>query len=188
MPLDRRREWYRYHHLFRELLATELRRREPEIVALLHLRAAEWCEANGMPESALEHAQAAGEADRVCRLTLTNANRVWASGRATTVLRWMQWFEEHGLVEGYPGIAVHGALMFALMGEPGATERWAAAAELRLLPLLSTHLTLPEIGARLFISRHTVKTQAISVYRKLGVSSRSEAITRMRELGLLAHA
>jgi LuxR family maltose regulon positive regulatory protein len=60
-------------------------------------------------------------------------------------------------------------------------------AELRLLPLLSTHLTLPEIGARLFISRHTVKTQAISVYRKLGVSSRSEAITRMRELGLLAH-
>ena len=61
-------------------------------------------------------------------------------------------------------------------------------AELRLLPLLSTHLTLPEIGERLFVSRHTVKTQAISVYRKLGVSSRSEAITRMHELGLLAHA
>ena len=58
-------------------------------------------------------------------------------------------------------------------------------AELRLLPLLQTHLTFPEIGARLHVSRHTVKTQAISIYQKLDVSSRSEAIERMREIGLL---
>lgn len=45
-----------------------------------------------------------------------------------------------------------------------------------------------EIGERVYVSRHTVKTQAISVYRKLGVSSRSKAITRMHGLGLLAHA
>jgi len=59
------------------------------------------------------------------------------------------------------------------------------AAELRLLPLLSTHLTLLEIGERLHLSRNTVKTQAVSIYRKLGVSSRSEAMQRVRELGLL---
>ena len=53
-------------------------------------------------------------------------------------------------------------------------------------PLLPTHLTCPEIGQRLNISRHTVKTQAISVYRKLGVSTRSDAITRMHELGLMS--
>lgn len=58
-------------------------------------------------------------------------------------------------------------------------------AELRLLPLLATHLSFPEIGERLFVSRHTVKTQAMSIYRKLEVSSRSEAVTRLRELGLL---
>jgi LuxR family maltose regulon positive regulatory protein len=57
-------------------------------------------------------------------------------------------------------------------------------AELRLVPLLSTHLTYPEIGERLFLSRHTVKTHAGSVYRKLGVSSRAEAVERIRELGL----
>lgn len=59
-------------------------------------------------------------------------------------------------------------------------------AELRLLPLLATHLTFPEIGERLFISRHTVKTQAMAIYRKLGSSSRSEAVARAQETGLLS--
>ena len=58
-------------------------------------------------------------------------------------------------------------------------------AELRLVPLLSTHLSFPQIGERLHISRHTVKTQAVSLYRKLGVSSRSEAIACLDELGLI---
>jgi LuxR family maltose regulon positive regulatory protein len=59
------------------------------------------------------------------------------------------------------------------------------AAELRLLPLLTTHLSFREIAARLFVSRNTVKTQAISVYRKLGVSSRGDAIARASGLGLV---
>jgi LuxR family maltose regulon positive regulatory protein len=60
-------------------------------------------------------------------------------------------------------------------------------AELRLLPLLPTHLTLGEMGERLHITRNTVKTQAIAIYRKFGVSSRRAAISRMHELGLLPH-
>ena len=52
------------------------------------------------------------------------------------------------------------------------------AAELRLLPLLTTHLSFREIAERLYVSRNTVKTQAISVYRKLGVTSRGDAIAR----------
>jgi LuxR family transcriptional regulator, maltose regulon positive regulatory protein len=65
------------------------------------------------------------------------------------------------------------------------------AAELRLLPFLATHLSFREIGETLYVSRNTVKTEAISVYRKLGVSSRSEAVGRSVELGLIeppAHA
>jgi LuxR family maltose regulon positive regulatory protein len=66
---------------------------------------------------------------------------------------------------------------------PGASA--LTDAELRLLPLLTTHLTFPELGEELFISVNTVKTQANSIYRKLGVSTRSQAVTRARELGLL---
>ena len=58
-------------------------------------------------------------------------------------------------------------------------------AELRVLRLLPTHLSFREIGDHLFLSRHTVKTEAISTYRKLGVTSRSEAVRRAGELGLL---
>ena len=58
-------------------------------------------------------------------------------------------------------------------------------AELRLLPMLATHLSGPEIAAEVFLSPHTVKSQQLSLYRKLGAASRSQAIARARELGLL---
>jgi LuxR family maltose regulon positive regulatory protein len=69
--------------------------------------------------------------------------------------------------------------------------RWASSltpAEQRLLPLLATHLSFREIGERLFVSRNTVKTQAIAVYRKFGVTSRSAAIERAVALGLIDEA
>jgi LuxR family maltose regulon positive regulatory protein len=73
----------------------------------------------------------------------------------------------------------------ALAGPEG---RWACSltpAESRLLPLLATHLSFREIGERLYVSRNTIKTQAIAVYRKFGVTSRSAAITRAVDLGLI---
>jgi LuxR family transcriptional regulator, maltose regulon positive regulatory protein len=54
---------------------------------------------------------------------------VWASGQVDTVLRWMEWFEDRNLIERYPAVAVHGALIFALLGRAVRAERWAAAAE-----------------------------------------------------------
>src|SRR5262245_2084139 len=68
-------------------------------------------------------------------------------------------------------------------GVPGASS--ITNAELRLLSYLPTHLSFREIGERLHVSPHTVKTQAISIYRKFGVTSRSGAIERAVHLGLL---
>ena len=59
------------------------------------------------------------------------------------------------------------------------------AAELRVLPLLASHLPAAEIAAELFVSVHTIKSQQASLYRKLGTSSRSQAVARARQLGLL---
>ena len=58
-------------------------------------------------------------------------------------------------------------------------------AELRLLPYLQTHLTIAEIGERLFVSRNTVSSEVASIYRKLGVSSRNDAVQQATRIGLL---
>ena len=70
-------------------------------------------------------------------------------------------------------------------GSGGPRASTLTAAELRLLPLLATHMSFPEIAGERFVSPHTVKSQAMSIYRKLGASSRHQAVTRSRELGLL---
>ncbi|HEX4395704.1 MAG TPA: LuxR C-terminal-related transcriptional regulator [Mycobacterium sp.] len=61
VPLDMSRRWYRYHHLFGELLRAELQRSEPDLVASLHRRAAAWFEAEGLVDEALGHLVAAGD-------------------------------------------------------------------------------------------------------------------------------
>jgi LuxR family maltose regulon positive regulatory protein len=66
---------------------------------------------------------------------------------------------------------------------PGASA--LTAAELHVLPLLSTHLTFREIGARIYLSHDTVKSHWVSIYRKLGVTSRAAAIEKARDIGLL---
>ena len=70
-------------------------------------------------------------------------------------------------------------------GSHGSAQNMLTAAELRLLPYLQTHLKRHEIGSRLFISKHTVSTQISSIFRKLGASSRDEAVERAVSLGLL---
>jgi LuxR family maltose regulon positive regulatory protein len=100
--------------------------------------------------------------------------------------------EANELLARGPGLGTLVSQAEGLAGEIAELDRAAngsgsslTAAELRLLPLLATHLSFREIGERLFVSRNTIKTQAISVYRKLGVSTRSAAIARAEALGLV---
>ena len=71
----------------------------------------------------------------------------------------------------------------AQVGATGASP--LTPAELRLLPYLQTHLTIREIAERLFVSRNTVSSEVSSIYRKLGVSSRSDAVQQATTTGLL---
>jgi LuxR family maltose regulon positive regulatory protein len=129
VPLDRHREWYRYHRLFRDLLRRELAQRDPNLARELHRRAAAWFEANGDRESALEHALEAGETDTVARLLTELALPAYYSGRAATIDRWLQQFDDSVLLERYPAVAVHGARIHALCGRDQDAERWLGAAE-----------------------------------------------------------
>jgi LuxR family maltose regulon positive regulatory protein len=128
VPLDRHREWYRYHHLFHDLLTRELTECQPELVPVLHRRAADWYEENGDPESALEHADASGDADRVARLVASLALPVYYSGRLNTVESWLDRFGDEDQRERYPAMAVIEGWIHALQGEATEAERWLALA------------------------------------------------------------
>jgi LuxR family maltose regulon positive regulatory protein len=129
VALDRRRDWYRYHHLFRELLRSELERREPGRVGELNRRAADWCAANAEPEAAIEHARAAGDLDHVASLVMALGFPYYRSGRVATLERWFDVFDEPGALERYFGVAVLGTYVHALRGRVDAANRWAEAVE-----------------------------------------------------------
>jgi LuxR family maltose regulon positive regulatory protein len=129
IPLDRQRDWYRYHPLFRELLRGKLEHSEPELVRELTLRAARWCQHQGLVEATIGYAMDAGDADLVARGVEQAAISVYRSGRLATVQGWFDWFDDHGLVPQYPAVAVLGAWTQALGGHAAAAERWGDAGE-----------------------------------------------------------
>jgi LuxR family transcriptional regulator, maltose regulon positive regulatory protein len=129
VALDHQRRWFRYHHLFREMLQAELELREPELVPTLNRRAAAWCKANGQPEVAIEYAAAADDVDELASVVARCIFPFYRAGRVTTVERWLSLFDDETLLRRYPAIAVFGVWVHALRGRPDAAERWALAVE-----------------------------------------------------------
>ena len=102
VPLDRRGQWYRYHHLFRDMLLAELERAEPALIPVLRRRAAGWCSRNDQPEAALEYSIAAGDVDTAARLVEKLWEPTYRHGRIATLQRWYRWLEERGGIEEHP--------------------------------------------------------------------------------------
>jgi LuxR family transcriptional regulator, maltose regulon positive regulatory protein len=125
VPLDRRRQWYRCHPLFREFLLGELGRAEPNIVMTLHRRAADWHEANGSPAQALEHLLLSADWDRSVRLTSALALPTANAGQLPTLRRWLCTIGDAN-IERYPPLAVMAGWVGVLTGETAEAERWAA--------------------------------------------------------------
>ena len=89
VPLDLSRRWYRYHHLFGELLRTELQRTEPGLVSVLHRRAAAWFEAEGLVDEALRHLVAAGDIAASADLIAADWVNEFNEGGLSTVTGWL---------------------------------------------------------------------------------------------------
>lgn len=128
IPLDRRRRWFRYHALFREFLVSELEFAEPASVPVLHLRAANWFEHEGLPGRAIEHLLAAGDRERSPALVAELSLPTYQRGEMSVVERWLDELGD-SVVERHPAAAVIAAWTAILQGKSPASERWAAALE-----------------------------------------------------------
>lgn len=89
VPLDDERRWYRYHHLFAEVLRSCLQEMRPDRLPELHRRAAEWYEQNGSAAEAFHHALAAGDKDRAARLIERGGRPMMMRGELITVRNWL---------------------------------------------------------------------------------------------------
>jgi LuxR family maltose regulon positive regulatory protein len=89
IPLDGERRWYRYHHLFADLLRQRLRQTLPEQVPMLHCRASEWYTRHGFQFEAVHHALAGGDLERAADLIEANGLSLIGQGAFATVRNWI---------------------------------------------------------------------------------------------------
>jgi LuxR family transcriptional regulator, maltose regulon positive regulatory protein len=183
VPLDRRGQWYRYHHLFRDLLLAELERLDPGLVPVLRRRAADWCLSNGLPEEALEYSMAAADVDTVARLVEELWQPVYRRARVTTLWRWTGWLEDRGGFEGHPLAAACASALAGSIGRPVEAERWADVAD-RLLNRDTARPGDPFTEAMAAVSRAILCRRGVGQMR----ADADEAVRKLAEAGIVRPA
>jgi LuxR family maltose regulon positive regulatory protein len=129
VPLDDERRWYRYHHLFADLLLQRLLQDQPESVPTLHTRASRWYEQNGLIDEAIDHALRANEFERTAHLIEGVADGVWARGGDIKLWRWLDGLPVE-LVLSRPQLCIYRAWELFVSGRQDEAEELLQAAGL----------------------------------------------------------
>ena len=116
VPLDDQRLWYRYHHLFSDLLRRQLSATEPTVIPELHRRASHWYETSGLMHEAVEHALAAEDYNHAADLIAHMAESVMKSSEVATLRRWVEALPAE-IVKARPMLSVYYGGVLLLMGD-----------------------------------------------------------------------
>jgi LuxR family maltose regulon positive regulatory protein len=133
VPLDDRRQWYRYHHLFGDVLRARLLDEEPGRVHELHRRASVWCEQNGEPAEAVQHALDAEDFERAAALVELAIPALRQARQEATLRRWLEALPEElfrcrpVLTIGYVGSLMSRGDIEGVQQRLDAAERWSGA-------------------------------------------------------------
>ncbi len=131
VPLDDERQWYRYHHLFADLLRKRLSTTQPDLLSALHRQASEWYEKSGLIADAVSHALAAGDVERVARLVEENALAMIYHGELTTAAGWLEALPDE-VVRSHPWLRVSHAWALVYAGQLDGVEPGLQDAETAL--------------------------------------------------------
>jgi LuxR family maltose regulon positive regulatory protein len=129
VPLDDERRWFRYHHLFADLLRQRLHQTQPEQVTTLHTRASKWYEQNGLVDEAIDYALSAEDIERGVHLIEQHVDTMWAHGEYAKLRRWLEGLPDE-LVLSRPQLSIFRAWELFASGRPDTAERFLQAAEL----------------------------------------------------------
>jgi LuxR family maltose regulon positive regulatory protein len=128
VPLDAKREWYRYHHLFADLLRHELTAGEPDAATELHARAYAWYRDAGLIVDAATHAIAAHDVDEAIELVAQHYAMFVGQGQLATVIRWIDALPEAAAARDWR-LCFAATLVMAHAGQIDAAEHWLALAK-----------------------------------------------------------
>lgn len=128
VALDENGGWYRYHHLFSDLLLYELKSSRPDLLPVLHGRAGAWFEEKGMFEDAIRHAMAASEYRRAGMLIARHWFRYAVTGQLASLERWLEALPEHLRGRDAPLVLVK-AWICAIYGRREESEHFLRLAE-----------------------------------------------------------
>lgn len=131
VPLDNERRWYRYHHLFAELLRQRLQQQQPDHLAALHQRAGVWFEANGLELEAFQHAAAANDIERAMHLIEGGGMPLHFRGAVAPVLNWLESLPA-AVLDAHPALWVMFASALSVAGRNTGIEEKLQAAEAAL--------------------------------------------------------
>lgn len=161
VPLDDRREWYRFHHLFAQVLQQRLRRLAPEKIPQLYLRASEWFQAQALPHEAIHYALAAQAFDRAADLIEQNAEAMLYQGTRATLQRWLDALPD-AVLDAHPALWLRCADTFVISQNLDAAQN-ALARAAQLLPQMQDAAHAEKlsgecaaIGAKIALNRNDV--------------------------------
>ena len=169
VPLDNERRWYRYHHLFADLLRQRLQQQQPDSVAKLHVRASAWYEKNGLEIEAFAHAAAANDIERGVRLIEGEGLPLHFRGGAAPVLNWLASLPTT-ILDARPSLWVTYASALIFAGQSSSIEQKLQAAEAALVDSTALEGAEPDdktqdlvghiaaMRAMMAVSQHQVET------------------------------
>ena len=170
ISLDERRQWYRYHHLFGDLLVHELSLAMPDEVVPLHRRAYEWHLREGLVAEAITHAIAAGDHSQAAELIAASWLNFVNRGELATVEAWTRALPPK-LAESDPRLCLARAWMLLVLGRPGDVEAEVRAAERGTLPG-----PLADGSSSVASSAALVRTSARLLLGDVGAAAQSAAL------------
>jgi len=171
VPLDNDRLWYRYHHLFADLLRSRLRQARADEVPLLHLRASTWYEHNGLIADAVSHAFAAGDVEQAARLIEGNAFAMMDHGQLSTLVAWLDALPRE-TVQSRPWLCVAHAWALIYSGQLNALDALLIDVEVSL-----SKTPVSQVGNNEHVAGHLISIRAYNAALK-GDMSRAAELAR----------
>jgi LuxR family maltose regulon positive regulatory protein len=171
VPLDNERRWYRYHHLFADLLRQRLHQQQPDSVAKLHVRASVWYENNGLEIEAFHHAAAANDVERAERLIEGEGMPLHFRGAVAPVLNWLESLPTT-VLDARPSLWTTYASVLLVSGQETGVEQKLQAAEKALEGAEANDKTRDLIG-RIAATRATMAANQYQVETIIAQSRRA---------------